>query len=81
MTASCLSSSIQTNEIEIIDIINHLKEGAPDRDEIVARNIKCISDPIVYAGCQPFIPTRYIPWGIENCCSNTIIWSERSHDV
>ena len=31
-----------------MNIISHLKEGAPGRDEIVARNLKCISDPIAY---------------------------------
>ena len=36
------------NETEIINIINHLKEGAPGRDEIIARNLKCISDSIAY---------------------------------
>ena len=36
------------NETEIINIINHLKEGAPGRDEIVAGNLKCISDSIAY---------------------------------
>ena len=36
-----------TNETEIINIINHLKD-APGRDEIVARNLKCISDSIAY---------------------------------
>ena len=52
------------NETEIIILIHHLKKGASGRDEIVARNLKCISDSITYpsisAGCQPFIPTRYI---------------------
>ena len=33
-----------TNEIEMINIINHLKEEAPGRDNIVARNLKCITD-------------------------------------
>ena len=37
-----------TNEVEIVNIINHLKEGAPGRDEIVSRNLKCISDSIAY---------------------------------
>ena len=41
-----------TNEAEIINIINHLKEGAPGRDEIVARNLKCISDSIAYPLAQ-----------------------------
>ena len=37
-----------TNEVEIMNIISHLKEGAPGRDEIVTRNLKCISDSIAY---------------------------------
>ena len=37
-----------TNEVEIMNIMSHLKEGAPGRDEIVARNLKCISDSIAY---------------------------------
>ena len=41
-----------TNEAEIINIINHLTEGAPGRDEIVARNLKCISDSIAYPLAQ-----------------------------
>ena len=41
-----------TNEAEIINKINHLKEGAPGRDEIVARNLKCISDSIAYPLAQ-----------------------------
>ena len=41
-----------TNETEIIYIINHLKEGALGRDEIVARNLKCISDSIAYPLAQ-----------------------------
>ena len=41
-----------TNETEIINIINHLKEGSPGRDEIVARNLKCISDSIAYPVAQ-----------------------------
>ena len=41
-----------TNETEIINVINHLKEGAPGRDEIVARNLKCISDSIAYPLAQ-----------------------------
>ena len=40
------------NEAEIINIISHLKEGAPGRDEIVARNLKCISDSIAYPLAQ-----------------------------
>ena len=40
------------NEGEIINIISHLKEGAPGRDEIVARNLKCISDSIAYPLAQ-----------------------------
>ena len=40
------------NEAEIIYIISHLKEGAPGRDEIVARNLKCISDSIAYPLAQ-----------------------------
>ena len=31
-----------------MNIISELKEGAPGRDEIVARNLKCISDSIAY---------------------------------
>ena len=41
-----------TNETEIINMINHLKKGAPGRDEIVARNLKCISDSIAYPLAQ-----------------------------
>ena len=41
-----------TNETEIINIINHLKDGARGRDEIVARNLKCISDSIAYPLAQ-----------------------------
>ena len=41
-----------TNKTEIINIINHLKEGASGRDEIVARNLKCISDSIAYPLAQ-----------------------------
>ena len=37
-----------TNEVEIVNIISHLKEGAPGKDEIVARNLKCISDSMAY---------------------------------
>ena len=37
-----------TNEVEIMNIISELKEGAPGRDEIVARNLKCISDSTAY---------------------------------
>ena len=40
------------NEAEKIDIISHLKEGAPGRDEIVARNLNCISDSIAYPLAQ-----------------------------
>ena len=42
----------RTNETEIINIITHLKEGAPGRDEIVARYLKCISDSIAYPLAQ-----------------------------
>ena len=37
-----------TYEVEIVNIISHLKEGAPGRDKIVARNLKCVSDSIAY---------------------------------
>ena len=37
-----------TNEVETIHIISHLKEGAPGRDEILARNLKSVSDSIAY---------------------------------
>ena len=40
------------NEAEMINIISHLKEGAPGRDEIVARNLKCISDSVAYPVAQ-----------------------------
>ena len=40
------------NEAEIMNIISHLKEGAPGRDEIVARNLKCISVSIAYPLAQ-----------------------------
>ena len=40
------------NEAEIMNMISHLKEGAPGRDEIVARNLKCISDSIAYPLAQ-----------------------------
>ena len=62
------------NEAEIINIIGHLKEGAPNRDEIAARNLKCISDSIAYQLAQVVNLSfqQGIPCGIVNCCSNTI---------
>ena len=40
------------NEAEIINIISHFKKGTPGRNEIVARNINCISDSIAYLLAQ-----------------------------
>ena len=55
MNVSCIMAAIchrSANEAERINIISHLKEGAPGKDEIVARSLKCISDSIAYPLAQ-----------------------------